>query len=118
MLTITSAAAVQIKAAAEQSDAQGMALRLAAQRVGDGPIQYGMGFDDERDQDERIEHYGVTVLVGAPSMELLQGATLDYVEIQPGQFQFVLDNPNESAASCPPSACGGCGSKGGCGSAR
>ncbi len=82
----------------------------------DGSIVYGMGFDDERDNDEVLECEGITVLIAPLSRDLLNGATLDFVELKPGEFQFIFINPNEAAP--PPAetrARGGCGS-GGCSS--
>ena len=46
MITITPAAAQQIKVAAKEGRMEGMALRIAAQRSADGAIQYALGFDD------------------------------------------------------------------------
>jgi hypothetical protein len=52
MFNVTAAAAQEILAAATRSDAQGMALRVAARQVADGSIEYGMGFDEAREDDE------------------------------------------------------------------
>ena len=46
MFTLTTAAARQIQLAARSSDAEEMALRIAAKIDPDGSTQYGMGFDD------------------------------------------------------------------------
>jgi iron-sulfur cluster assembly protein len=106
MITVTPDAARQIRQAAEQTEAADMALRIAAKRLADGAIDYGMGFDEEREEDARIECEGVTVLVSPPSQGLLAGTTLDFVELEPGDFRFIFINPNEAG----PSAGSGCGS--------
>jgi iron-sulfur cluster assembly protein len=119
MFSVTPSAANEILAAASRSDAAGMALRIAARQVADGSIEYGMGFDEPRDDDEPAAFDGLTVLVGSPSRPLLEGTVLDYVEIAPGRFDFVFIPPVETVSaagdSSAPKAQGACGS-GGCGS--
>ena len=61
-----------------------------------------------RDNDTEILSEGVTLYVAPPSQALLRGVVLDFVEIEPGDFRFILAAPEQQAA-------GGCGS-GGCGS--
>lgn len=118
MITVTTEAAAQIREAAAQNDAEGLALRIAARREFDGSIQYGMGFDDIKEDDTCIDSEGVKVLVAPDHAELLSGSTLDFVEMQPGDFRFIFINPNDTGSSCSTgdssggSGCGGCG--GGC----
>jgi len=117
--TVTPAASQEILAAAERSSAAGMALRVAARQVADGSLEYGMGFDEEREDDEPVEFDGLTVLLGSPSKPLLDGTVLDYVEVSPGHHDFVFIPPRETVmdgeAAEQPTARRGCGS-GGCGS--
>lgn len=121
MFNVTPTAAQELLAAAARSDAAGMALRIAARQTADGSIEYGMGFDDERDDDEPAVFEGLTVLLGSPSRPLLQDTVLDFVELEPGQFGFVFIPPGQAqgggggCGSGAPKAKGGCGS-GGCGS--
>lgn len=117
-LTPTAAEQILSAAAAQQDDKQGEPclpmLRVAAKIEG-GEIVYGMGFDEERENDAVIEVAGVTLLIAPRSQELLTGATLDFVELQPGEFQFIFLNPNEPAACASRSnGCGGCSSAGNC----
>ena len=113
MFNVSTAAAAELLAAAARSDADGMALRIAARPMSDGSIEYGMGFDDERENDESAEYNGLTVLLGAKSRPYLAGTVLDYVEVEPGRFDFVF-LPTEPEPEQPePRAAGGCGS-GGC----
>lgn len=96
MITITPAAAAQIHTAAKQGQLEGMALRIAAKRGGDGSIQYAMGFDDAtRSDDTRFSSAGVELVVGATSTMLLDGTTLDYVELEAGHSEFIFMNPND-----------------------
>lgn len=73
-------------------------LRVAAKRAEDGSIVYGVGFDEARENDLAIDFGTLTVLIGPFSKELLSGATLDFVEVEPGEFQFVFVNPNDPGA--------------------
>ena len=118
MFDVTPAAATELLAAAARSDAQGMALRIAARPLADGSIEFGMGFDDERENDETAEYSGLTVLLGAKSRPYLAGTVLDYAEIEPGRFDFVFMQAGESGSAEPEAdtaaaAPGSCGS-GGC----
>lgn len=96
MITITKSAAEQIRKASELADAEDMYLRVAAKREEDGNIEYGMGFDDMSPQDQLYSSGGVDVLVAESCRDLLQGATLDYVEMSPGVFEFIFNNPNDA----------------------
>jgi iron-sulfur cluster assembly protein len=99
MITITEQAAAQIRKAAKQTGAVNLFLRLAAKIEDGGKFEYGMGFDERKDNDTLWESGGVSVLVSAACKDLLEGATLDYVEINPGDFRFIFVNPNDPAHS-------------------
>jgi iron-sulfur cluster assembly protein len=90
MLKVTPAAAAAILDSAHRSGADGMALRLAAKVGADGAVQFGLGFDEEREQDRVIESHGARVLVAPPSQPLLSGVTLDFGALENGELGFVL----------------------------
>ncbi len=97
MFTVTPAAALQILRAAEQQAEGSQAMLRVAAKLGDqGELLYGMGFDDEREEDTVLDCDGVAVVIAPPSLALLEGATLDFVEINAGEYQFIFVNPNES----------------------
>ena len=111
--TVTAAAAVQILRAAEQQGSRLSKLRVAAkfETEGGGAMLYGMGFDEERDDDLALDCAGVTVLLAPPSQGMLNGATLDFVELKAGEYQFIFINPNEKGATgcgCEAAGSGGC----------
>lgn len=123
MFTLTIAAAQQIHQAVLDSDAQNLALRIAARLDTDGSIDYGMGFDDAGEQDMRLQFDEVSVVIAEHHMELLEDTVLDFVELEPGQFNFIFVNQRQNAqdasGGCAPQGCGsgscgggGCGSKG------
>jgi len=96
MITVTPAAAEQIKVSAKQSDAEGLPLRLAATRNADGSIHYGMGFaDQENDQDLSYNSENITILISPTSFELLDQTEIDYVELENGEKNFIFKNPND-----------------------
>ena len=112
MFRVTPAAAEQILIAAEVQDDE-PALRVAAKVDDEGQLVYGMGFDEERENDLVIECEGVTLLIAPRSQTLLDEAVLDFVELRPGEFQFIFVNPREGHGGDPgANACGTCG--GGC----
>ncbi len=102
MITITPQAAEQIRKSAEQqADLKEACLRLAARLDGKGAIEYGMGFDDKGEGDVLVAADGIKVLVSPGCVELLTGATLDYVEINPGEARFIFSNPNDPSHKPP-----------------
>lgn len=117
MIEITPAAAEQIRAALAGAPEPGMALRVAARRGEDGEVEYGMGFDERREQDEEVvTDAGITLLVSPPSLEAISGTVIDFVEIAPGERRFIFYRAHERPVDAPSAAPGGgcdCG-KGGC----
>lgn len=96
MITVTPKAAEQIKQSAKQNQMEGMPIRIAAKRDDSGSIQYAMGFADQQDENDiSYSSEGVSVMVPPDSVELLQGATLDFVELESGEFNFIFLNPND-----------------------
>jgi iron-sulfur cluster assembly protein len=95
MITVTPAAAAQIKISAEQSKTEGMPLRIAATRNEDDSIHYGMGFDDSKEDDITIDAGDIEIVVSASSAKLLENSTIDFVEIEPEKHQFIFLNPND-----------------------
>jgi len=95
MITITAAAATQIKQAAQQGGMGEMPLRIAVTKQADGSLHYGMGFDEAQQEDISVTSEGVAVLISPVSQELAKGLTLDYVQLDDGQFNFIFINPND-----------------------
>ncbi|MFV2056764.1 MAG: HesB/IscA family protein [Thiohalomonadales bacterium] len=95
MLTISQSAAEQIKLSSEKTDSQDLKLRIAAKVAVDEGIEYGMGFDIQKDDDILIQAAGVEVIVAPHCAEHLNGAHLDFVEIEDKSFNFIVQNPND-----------------------
>ena len=93
MFKITAAAAEQIKVAAKQGGTQGISLRFAARETQDGSFAYNMGFDDPTEEDESMSCEGIEVVIDPAYMPLLEETTLDYVQLDDGEHQFVFLNP-------------------------
>jgi len=120
MFTLTTSAAQQIQQAAASSGAQEMALRIAAKIDPDGSKQYGMGFDDPTEEDMKLDLKGVAVVIAGESQVLLADTVLDYVELNPGEFNFIFINARDFQDEVEPAPSGSCGSgacaTGGCAS--
>jgi len=102
MITITPSAAERIRHSASESQMGDMSMRIAAKRNADGSIHYGMGFDDnELEGDIHIMTGGIDVVIAENSQLLLEGTTLDYVELEPDNWQFIFLNPNDKNYSPP-----------------
>ena len=98
MIKLTQSAADQIIASAKKTDVTDLRLRLAAIKKEDGSIDYGMGFDDNHtDTDYEFEINGITMVWAQNSAALLTDVEIDYVEITPGKFHFIFQNPNDPA---------------------
>ena len=102
LVTLTESAANQVKTLqTAQAENAGKILRLYVEGGGCSGMQYGMVFDEKRDDDVQSEFYGVPVLVDQFSANYLRGAMVDYVDSLTGGG-FKITNPN-ARQSC------GCG---------
>ena len=96
MMTITPSAAEQIKASASQQQVEDLPLRIAAKKADDGSIEYAMGFADQLSADDvKFNSEDIEVVLAPSSALLLKDATMDYVEIKPGEYNFIFTNPND-----------------------
>lgn len=101
-LTLTKAAANKIGGLLESEENANLNLRIFVSGGGCSGFQYGFTFDDEiKENDHVVENYGVKLLVDPMSLNLIDGAEVDYQSSINGE-SFVIRNPN-AASSC------GCG---------
>jgi iron-sulfur cluster assembly protein len=114
MFTLTHSAAKQVQQSAKDRGAQDMALRIAAKIDVEGAMQYGMGFDDPTDEDMKLELDGVAVVIVDQSKALLFDTILDYVEMEPGEFNFIFIVGSQSPCASEQFPAGGGCSNGGC----
>lgn len=101
-IVVTENAARRIAVLKAQENAEDAFLRIAVSGGGCSGFQYGLSFDEHRNEDDFIfERDGVGVVVDDVSLGLLNGAEVDFVEDLMGA-SFQIRNPN-AASSC------GCG---------
>lgn len=101
-VTLTKSAAARIRAIAERQGKPAR-LRLSVEGGGCSGFSYVFGLADDVAGDDIVsERDGVQLVVDAVSLDLLNGAEVDYVESLGGSA-FRVTNPN-ATAGC------GCGS--------
>jgi len=95
-LTVTPKAATQIRKALTQRGS-GVGLRIAVKTSGCSGYAYALEFADTASpQDRLFETEGVTLLVDAQSLPLVDGTQLDWVREGLNEG-FKFHNPNASA---------------------
>ncbi|MFF2480769.1 iron-sulfur cluster insertion protein ErpA [Paenibacillus sp. NPDC058071] len=103
MITITDSATDKIKEMLEEEATPGLFLRIGVKEGGCSGFSYGMGFDDEQhDNDQTMELFGLKVVVDDDSLKYLNGLNIDWKESAMGGG-FTIENPN-ATRTC------GCGS--------
>jgi iron-sulfur cluster insertion protein len=101
-VVLTENAARRIAVLRAQEKAENAFLRIAVSGGGCSGFQYGLSFDDQRNEDDFVfERDGIGVIIDDVSLGLLDGAEVDFVEDLMGA-SFQIRNPN-AASSC------GCG---------
>jgi iron-sulfur cluster assembly accessory protein len=106
-LSLTSAAAVKVRALIEQEGRDDLRLRVSVQPGGCSGLQYQLFFDERSlDGDVNIQSDGVPVVVDRMSAPYLVGATIDFTDTIEQQG-FTIDNPQASGGcACGNSFCG------------
>ncbi|MBA3879754.1 MAG: iron-sulfur cluster assembly accessory protein [Sphingobium sp.] len=101
-LSLTPSAAARVAAIAERQGKPAM-LRLSVEGGGCSGFQYKFGLAEAIEPDDAVaETAGVKLVVDAISLDLVRGASVDFVETL-GGTAFRVDNP-QAASGC------GCGS--------
>ena len=102
IVSLTESAAEQVKVLlADEKENAGKTLRVFVEGGGCSGMQYGLVFDEKRDDDVSARFYGVSVLVDPFSANYLRGAVVDFKdELNGGGFK--ITNP-KARQSC------GCG---------
>jgi iron-sulfur cluster insertion protein len=100
-IAISESAAKRVAFLRIQENAAEAFLRIAVSGGGCSGFQYGFSFDDTRqDGDQVFERDGVQVVVDDTSLDLLNGAEIDFVEDMMGA-SFQIKNPNaDSSCGC------------------
>jgi len=101
VVSLTESAAEQVRSMqAGQPENAGKILRVYVEGGGCSGMQYGMVFDEKRENDVVAEFFGVPVLVDAVSASLLRGAVVDFSDALTGGG-FKITNPNaKSSCGC------------------
>ena len=103
-ISLTEAAATEVRGLLEQQDRDDLALRVYVSGGGCSGLQYGMALDENVEPgDETFVINGVKCVVDATSLKYLAGAVVDYIHTDMGGG-FKIENPN-ATKSC------GCGSR-------
>lgn len=95
MITITQAAAEQIKKMLAERNTPDAYIRLATTTKGCSGLSYKMEYADQPDVgDELFEMYDVRLLIDVKSLIYLAGTEIDFEETQL-KSGFIFNNPNQ-----------------------
>ena len=96
-ISLSERAATKVRTLIDAEGDDELCLRVFITGGGCNGFSYGFTFDDAvADDDAKVDHSGVTMLVDSMSYPYLDGAEVDYVEDLNGA-QFVVTNPNADA---------------------
>ncbi|MBL1278326.1 MAG: iron-sulfur cluster assembly accessory protein [Ectothiorhodospiraceae bacterium] len=95
IITFSPLAIDVIKKNLKESEHGALAFRIAAKTTADESVEYGIGFDEPKEDDVLLEEAGFKAIVSPDCVELLNGTHIDYVEIEAGQHHFIFLNPND-----------------------
>jgi len=97
-ILLTESAASHVRTLLEtEKDNAGKHLRVYVEQGGCSGMQYGMVFDEKRDDDLISEFYGVTVLTDPFSAKHIHGSIIDFKdELTGGGFKITNPNARQS----------------------
>jgi iron-sulfur cluster assembly protein len=100
-LSLTDAAANKLQELTREETNPAIGLRVYVYSGGCSGYRYGMMLEDAPTPDDNVlEAKGIRVYVDAQSVQLLQGAEIDYIDTLMGAG-FTVNNPNAvSACGC------------------
>ena len=96
MITLTDSAVAQIRQLQAEKAIEGHKLRIMVEAGGCSGFEYGMSFDEKKDDDHLFENNGVEFLVDETSRGYLEDSVFDFDDGLTGKG-FEVRNPNASS---------------------
>ena len=97
-IALTVKAVDRIRAVVLEKEIKGERLRIKVLGGGCQGFQYLFDFDKTVEKDDKIfQHNGAEVVIDGPSLKLLNGSSIDFVEDLNGSY-FKIINPNATSA--------------------
>ena len=93
MISLTPRAAAQVRELRSGLDNPAKNLRLFVENGGCSGMQYGMSFDQAKEDDVRIESEGIAIVIDSVSHSHLEGSSIDFDDGLHGKG-FEVKNPN------------------------
>jgi iron-sulfur cluster assembly protein/iron-sulfur cluster insertion protein len=96
MLSFTDKSVVQIRQLEAEKAKEGQLLRIFVDAGGCSGFEYGMSFDEKKEEDKVLESNGVSFLIDETSLEYLNGSVVDFDDGLNGKG-FDIQNPNANS---------------------
>ena len=93
MLSFTDKSVAQIRQLEAEKAKEGQLLRIFVDAGGCSGFEYGMSFDEKKEEDKVLESNGVSFLIDETSLEYLNGSVVDFDDGLNGKG-FDIQNPN------------------------
>jgi len=96
MLSFTDKSVAQIRQLEAEKAKEGQLLRIFVDAGGCSGFEYGMSFDEKKEEDKVLESNGVSFLIDETSLEYLNGSVVDFDDGLNGKG-FDIQNPNANS---------------------
>jgi len=96
MLSFTDKSVAQIRQLEAEKAKEGQLLRIFVDAGGCSGFEYGMSFDEKKEEDQILESNGVSFLIDETSLEYLNGSVVDFDDGLNGKG-FDIKNPNANS---------------------
>tara|TARA_B100001057_G_scaffold222733_1_gene223106 strand:+ start:155 stop:472 length:318 start_codon:yes stop_codon:yes gene_type:complete len=96
MLSFTDKSVAQIRQLEAEKAKEGQLLRIFVDAGGCSGFEYGMSFDEKKEEDQVLESNGVSFLIDETSLEYLNGSVVDFDDGLNGKG-FDIKNPNANS---------------------
>jgi len=102
MITISKNAASQIELSAQQTGITNTPMRVAIRKLDNGNLHYALGFDDAISKhDVLFKSQGIDLVVSPESLDLGRELTIDFVQLDSGETNFIFINPADPNYNLP-----------------
>ena len=96
MIKITAEAATKFRKEIAKDENKGFKLKIAVMKKEDNNFHYALGFDDNiTSNDKTFNVDDVDIVISNTSLDMCDGMTVDYVELDKGQYNFIFLNPKD-----------------------